>query len=153
MVKLAPPPIRTAALLTRSSVATRLDGMLTHVDSPTARRLGRALVAAGAALVPWMAGLAVLGVRWRTAWVGLDTLEALGLVTTGLLLRRGDRRCSLAAAVTATLLVVDAWFDTTTASPGLDRLTAVAAAGFLELPLAAVCAVLAARTFARGLAA
>ncbi|MEV0663814.1 hypothetical protein ACIBI3_21555 [Actinomadura luteofluorescens] len=41
------------------------------------------------------------------AWVGLDALEALGLIATGLLAARGDRRHALAAAATATLLAVD----------------------------------------------
>lgn len=115
--------------------------------APAARRLSRVLTASGLALVPWMAGLAVVGLRWCAAWVGLDALEALGLVASGLLLGRGDRRCSLTAAATATLLVADAWFDTTTAAPGLGLVTAVASAACLELPLAALCTLLSARTF------
>jgi hypothetical protein len=52
--------------------------------------------------------------HWPAAWVGLDTLEAVGLITTGLLALRGDRRLPSAATATATLLAVDAWFDMTT---------------------------------------
>lgn len=87
--------------------------------------------------------------HWPVAWVGLDALEALGLIATGFLAARGDRRHALAAAATATLLVVDAWFDTTTAAPGGDFATAVAMALGAELPLAALCGRLALRALSR----
>jgi hypothetical protein len=78
-----------------------------------------------------------------------DALEALGLIATGLLAARGDRRHALAAAATATLLAVDTWFDTTTAAPGGDLATAVAMALGAELPLAALCGRLALRALGR----
>ncbi len=110
-----------------------------------------ALVGAGVALIPWLFVLAsglpatAIAVHWSTAWVGFDGLEALGLVTAGVLIARNDPRGCLAAAATAPLLVVDAWFDVVTATPGGDQATAVAMAIFGELPLAIVCAVLALR--------
>ncbi|MES4886630.1 hypothetical protein [Streptomyces sp. NPDC096012] len=119
------------------------------------RRTGRLLVACGLALVPWLYVLATslpataTAAHWPVAWVGLDALEALGLIATGLLAARGDRRHALAAAATAALLVVDAWFDTTTAAPGGDFATAVAMALGAELPLAALCGRLALRALSR----
>ncbi len=119
------------------------------------RRAGWLLVACGLALLPWLYVLATglpataTAAHWPLAWVGLDALEALGLIATGLLAARGDRRHALAAAATATLLVVDAWFDTTTAAPGGDFATAVAMALGAELPLAALCGRLALRTLGR----
>jgi hypothetical protein len=119
------------------------------------RRAGWLLVACGLALLPWLYVLATglpataTAAHWPVAWVGLDALEALGLIATGLLAARGDRRHALAAAATATLLVVDAWFDTTTAAPGADFATAVAMALGAELPLAAVCGRLALRALSR----
>jgi hypothetical protein len=109
------------------------------------RRAGWLLVACGLALLPWLYVLATglpataTAAHWPVAWVGLDALEALGLIATGLLAARGDRRHALAATATATLLVVDAWVDTTTAAPGRDFATAVAMALGAELPLAALC--------------
>ncbi|MEV5012748.1 hypothetical protein [Streptomyces sp. NPDC055692] len=109
-----------------------------------------ALVVAGLALLPWLLVLAGYlpggsgPVQWTTAWVGLDALESLGLVVTGLLLARGDTRRCLTAAATATLLVTDAWLDTTTASAG-EAGAALAMAFCAELPLAAVCALVACR--------
>ncbi|MFI8232741.1 hypothetical protein ACIGDI_28325 [Streptomyces sp. NPDC085900] len=119
------------------------------------RRAGWLLVACGLALLPWLYVLATglpataTAAHWPVAWAGLDALEALGLIATGLLAARGDRRHALAAAATATLLAVDAWFDTTTAAPGGDFATAVAMALGAELPLAALCGRLALRALSR----
>ncbi|MEE4589401.1 hypothetical protein ACFV27_00220 [Streptomyces antimycoticus] len=117
-----------------------------------ARRLVRpqsALLVSGVALVPWLYVLARtlpstarVG-HWNVAWVGLDALEALGLLSTAALRRRGDDRHRLTAAATGALLVVDAWFDTVTAAPGGELAAAVAMALGAELPLAAVCTALA----------
>lgn len=107
------------------------------------------LLASGAALVPWLYVLArtvpstaQVG-HWNTAWVGLDALEALGLLSTAALRGRGDDRYRLTAAATGALLVVDAWFDTVTAAPGGELAVAVAMAACAELPLAALCTALA----------
>lgn len=130
-----------------------------EVEKPrSARGMGRAgwlLDACGLALLPWLYVLATglpanaTAEHWPIAWVGLDALEALGLIATGLLAARGDRRHALAAAATATLLVVDAWFDTTTAAPGGDFAAALAMALGAELPLAALCGRLALRALSR----
>lgn len=115
------------------------------------RGLGSCLVLCGLALLPWLVVLATdlpataTAAHWPAAWVGLDAAEAAGLITTGLLAVRGDARLGVAAAATATLLVVDAWFDTMTAARGGDLVSALAMAAFAELPLAALCAVLALR--------
>ena len=108
-----------------------------------------ALLVSGAGMVPWLTYLAItLPARtsvphWSAAWVGLDVMEAIGLAATGWLVRRGDSRRCLAAAATAMLLVVDAWFDISTASSGLTE--AVAMATCAELPMAALCSVVAYR--------
>ncbi|MFF4505437.1 hypothetical protein [Streptomyces sp. NPDC001401] len=118
-------------------------------------RTEHVLVGCGLALLPWLVVLAkglpgtAVAAHWNTAWVGLDTLEALGLIATGLLAARGHHLHALTASATATLLVVDAWFDTVTAAPGGDQLSALAMAFGAELPLATVCAVLAVRGLAR----
>jgi hypothetical protein len=120
---------------------------------PSRRSVGWALTAAGPAMVPWLFVLAVslpgraTAQHWGVAWVGLDSLEALGLTCTGLLMRRRDPRASLTAAATAILLLVDAWFDVLTSAPGADRLTAMLMAVCVELPIAALCLRLAVRLF------
>jgi len=108
-----------------------------------------ALLVSGAGMVPWLTYLAItLPARtsvphWSAAWVGLDVMEAIGLAVTGWLVRRGDPRRCLAATATAMLLVVDAWFDISTAGSGLTE--AVAMATCAELPMAALCSVVAYR--------
>lgn len=119
------------------------------------RWLGRGLVTAGLGMAPWLVVLAIIlpasarAAHWRVAWVGLDGMEGLGLLATGLLLIRQDTRCSLTAAVTATLVLVDGWFDVTTAAPGLSEITALAMAVCIEIPVSLLCATLALRTFPR----
>jgi hypothetical protein len=84
--------------------------------------------------------------NWPAVWAGLDVMEACGFAATGVLMLRHRRHRCLAAATTATLLVVDAWFDTMTAASGAELALALAMAGGLELPLAGVCAAIAWRT-------
>ncbi|MFE4859939.1 hypothetical protein [Streptomyces sp. NPDC056670] len=114
-------------------------------------RLATVLTGAGLALVPWMVVLARTLPRttevsnWSTAWVGLDALLAVGLTGTGVLLRRNDPRAAQVAAATAAVLLVDAWFDVTTAAPGAELATALTLALTAELPMAVTCAVVALR--------
>lgn len=109
------------------------------------------LITAGSGLVPWLYVLAVtlparpVAWHWPAAWVGLDAMEAAGLISTGLLLRRGDGRYRLTAAATAALLATDAWFDVLTAPPGAGRVTSVLMAVCAEIPAATACAWLAVR--------
>jgi hypothetical protein len=117
-----------------------------------ARHLGLALLACGGGMVPWLFVLAVTlpGTtrvpHWSLAWVGLDALEAIGLASTGWLLRRNDPRRCLTAMATSALLITDAWFDITTSGSGGALAEAIAMAVFAEIPMAVLCAVLAYRS-------
>lgn len=94
------------------------------------------LVTAGALSVGLPAQ--TLADHWSLAWSGLDVATAsTALATAGLLARR-DRRASLTAAAGAALLVLDAWFDVTTAATGSAFWLAATEAVLLELPLAAL---------------
>lgn len=114
--------------------------------SPRRRRGALVFAAVGAGLVPWSAVLAAAlpstttARHWNLAWYGLDLGEATAATTTAWMLARHDQRAAQSAAVLATLLCVDAWFDVCTASPGLGLAVAVAEAALLELPLAAAAA-------------
>jgi hypothetical protein len=87
--------------------------------------------------------------HWALAWVGLDACEALALFATGLLLLRADNRCALTATATAVLLLIDAWFDITSARPGSEVATAIVMAVCAEIPIALACAALALRLIRR----
>ncbi len=76
-------------------------------------------------LVPWIVYLAFARPaefgdgHYRAAWVGLDAMEAIALALTAWLAYRRSTWVDMAATATATLLIVDAWFDLMTATPGL----------------------------------
>jgi hypothetical protein len=77
--------------------------------------------------------------HYDIAWVGFDVLLLVALAGTGYLAIRRSAYLAIVAAATATLLVVDAWFDIMT-SPRSEILEAIALAALIELPLAGLCA-------------
>ena len=98
----------------------------------------------GLATIPWTFYLAVtLPERMRThnyrlSWVGFDILLVAALLLTAHLAWRARPTVGLMAASTATLLIVDAWFDITT-SGHAGVTSAILSAVLVELPLAALC--------------
>lgn len=108
----------------------------------------RVVGAAAVLLVPWMVVLAVTLPgstqvdNWPLAWIGLDALMAAGCATTALLGLRGDPRARLTASATASVAVLDAWFDITTAQAGSALIQALLCA-VAEAALAAACVALA----------
>jgi hypothetical protein len=76
--------------------------------------------------------------NYDAAWAGFDVLLLAALAGTAYFAFRRSRYLSTAATATATLLVVDAWFDVMTSQPR-GRLESILLAVAVELPLAAVC--------------
>lgn len=97
---------------------------------------------AGVALIPWTVYLAVtlprrdVATHYRGAWVGFDVLLAGTIIVTAYFAFRVDSRVQLPATATATLLVVDAWFDVMTAAGRDARGVALVMAVCIELPAA-----------------
>lgn len=117
-----------------------------HVRGPLdAHRLPRLLLGVAGVLVGWIAVLgATLGTsatvrHWDLSWIGLDILEVVGLVATALLMRHRAPAVVQVATMTATLFLVDAWFDVTLSQPGWTYAGAVVSACLLEIPLAVLC--------------
>jgi len=116
-----------------------------------ARRAASLYLLVAAALVPWTIYLAVslpqrdLERHYRLAWVGFDVLLVVVIVLTGWFAFRVDPRVQMPATATATLLVVDAWFDVLTSPDRAAVVVAVAFALFLELPGAVLSLLVAAR--------
>lgn len=109
---------------------------------PTPRWVAPLFAAFAAGTVPWVVYLAyslpkTVRVHDRTAWVGFDILLILVFATTAYLAWRGRPWVVLTATATATMLVVDAWFDLLT-SKGVELAVAVGTA-VVELSLAGVC--------------
>ena len=95
-------------------------------------------------LLPWIIYIALslpsrqLSPNYDLAWAGFDVLLAAGLASSAYFALRRSRYLSAAAAATAALLIVDAWFDCMT-TPGDSRWESIAFCFLVELPLAALC--------------
>ncbi|MGA8724598.1 MAG: hypothetical protein WB565_06115 [Acidimicrobiales bacterium] len=107
-----------------------------------ARRLAWVYAAAALVLMPWIVYLAItlpkrdLDTHYRAAWVGFDILLVFVITRTAYLAFRMDPRVQLPATATATLLIVDAWFDITTAGGRGATAEAIVLAIFFEIPAA-----------------
>ncbi|HEY2043634.1 MAG TPA: hypothetical protein VGH11_13225 [Jatrophihabitans sp.] len=94
-------------------------------------------------LVPWVVALAAFLpethsiTHWKATWVGFDIALAAMLGTTTVLAMKRRQSVVLAAFITATLLLCDAWFDVMSATTGSDRALSLVSA-VVELSLAAV---------------
>jgi len=111
----------------------------------SSRWIAPAFVLGALVLVPWTLVLAFrLPARhtshhWDVAWVGFDLALAAALACTGLAVARRSVWAPTAAAVAATLLLCDAWFDNVLANGMHEHLEAALEAAFVELPLAIFC--------------
>jgi hypothetical protein len=112
------------------------------VVAPAPRWAGPLYLVLAVLLVPWIVYLgAVLPDRttsahWDIAWVGFDAMEFLALALTGWFAYQRSTWVEVAATASAVLLVVDAWFDITTAARGWDLVQAIVLGVAFELPLA-----------------
>jgi hypothetical protein len=106
------------------------------------RRMALAYAAAAVLLIPWTVYLAVtlprrdIDTHYRGAWVGFDILLVATILLTAYYAFRMDDRVQLPAMATATLLVVDAWFDVMTAGRRSNLYQAVLMAVCIEIPAA-----------------
>ena len=135
-------------------IVSKIDAMVTPAPEPenavltdesrVVRWTGPLFALFSLVLVPWTIYIAgslsseQVSTNYDTAWAGFDVLLALTLASTAYFALRRSRYLATAATATATLLVVDAWFDVLT-TPGVQRIESMLLAAFVELPLAAVC--------------
>lgn len=77
--------------------------------------------------------------HWRVAWAGFDIGLAVALAFTAGGVLREAQWVDAAAAVSATLLVTDAWFDIVLADAGGERMESIVLAVIGEIPLALFC--------------
>ncbi len=81
--------------------------------------------------------------HWDIAWAGFDVALALLLLAVAVAASRRSPWFEGAATAAATLLFVDAWFDVLTSSTRAEFVVAASQAVLVELPLAALCLLLA----------
>jgi hypothetical protein len=95
-------------------------------------------------LIPWIVYLGLelpeqaTSSHWDIAWVGFDAMEFAALAFTGWSAFRRSPWVEVAATASAVFLLVDAWFDITTASGRWNMVQAVLLGVGIELPLAAL---------------
>ncbi len=115
------------------------------VRIPAPRWLVLLLGAGAVFLVPWILYLTFtlpsrhVTVHYDLAWVGFDVALTVSFAATAWAGLRGSQWLVPFAAITATMLCCDAWFDVTTSRPGNELFEALAEGTFAELPLAALC--------------
>ena len=111
---------------------------------PAPRWVAPVFAVLGTATLPWTAYLAMTlppqinSHHYRLAWVGFDAMLVVALLLTAYFAWKGRPLVGLLAAITATMLVLDAWFDVTMSNRA-DRPSAILSAVLVELPLAALC--------------
>lgn len=99
------------------------------------------LLAIAVVMIPWLIILGAtlkgqVSVRmWSSTWIGLDCLEIIGLFATSVLLLKRKTYVMIAATFTATLFLIDAWFDVMLAQAGSAWFGAVVSGFFVEVPL------------------
>jgi hypothetical protein len=144
----------------------RSGGAAGHDDAMSERTQGRWMVlprrvvsrwiipvygALAVVLIPWTVWLAwtlperSVSSHYRLAWVGFDVLLCGALARTAWLAWRRSPFVVNVAAATATLLLVDAWFDVTTSPGGHDLVVSAFLAVGIELPLATFSLIIAGR--------
>jgi hypothetical protein len=114
-----------------------------------AQKLAFVLFAIAVVMVPW---LVILGATlngqaqvrmWSSTWIGLDTLEIIGLVSTAHFLMKRSLFVMATASFSATLFLLDAWFDIMLSPAGSDWYQALILAIVFEIPLCLICAAIA----------
>ncbi|MCW2497946.1 hypothetical protein [Jatrophihabitans sp.] len=109
------------------------------------RWLGPLTICFMAGLLPWIVYLAMtLPARSRAdhydiAWVGFDCAMWLVIGMLGFCAFTGRAATGPFAAVAATMLCLDAWFDVTTSQGQSQFVFAIVLAGAAEIPLAILC--------------
>lgn len=126
-------------------VADELGNAVLTDDRRLARFTGPLFALLSVLLLPWIVFIAValpsrqLSPNYDLAWAGFDVFLFVGLAATGFSAMRRSLWLPIAATATATMLIIDAWFDVLTSHNGRDLVFAIAFAVLVELPLSALC--------------
>ena len=103
-------------------------------------------------LLPWTVWLTVslparhVSEHWDAAWVGFDVALTAAVAATALGIHRRVPWTHTPAAIAATLLLTDAWFDNLLATGSREHLEAGLETVLVEVPLALICLWIAANT-------
>ena len=131
----------------RLELARILDDLIPRppIKGPLRRRRLLILVITGGGAIllgPWIAYLSSVlpptesGGAWRTAWVGLDSALAVTLAVTAWLVWQRRSLAVVGLAVSATLLIVDGWFDLCLSWGTSEQRGAIVTTCLINLPVA-----------------
>lgn len=110
--------------------------------APAPRWVAPLYVVLAVLLMPWTVYLGIMlpdhttSRHWDVAWVGFDLAILVTLLLTAWFAYRRSRLVESSAVAAATLLIVDAWFDCTTAARPGEVAQALVMAFVVEIPLA-----------------
>lgn len=133
------------------AVAGHLDVTSTDLRSipavlPVPRWFAPLAIFCATGLIPWIVYLALelpqhrRSEHYNVAWVGFDFAMFVALSAMAVAAVKRSTWTEPLATVSATLLLVDAWFDIVTAPTRKELMLAVVLAVVVELPLAILCA-------------
>jgi hypothetical protein len=128
------------------TIAAALGVIPPQPSLPLPRWFGPLATSVAIGIVPWIVYLALTlpghqrTVDYDIAWVGFDCAMCVVLAALAYCALRRKPATEPLAAVAATMLVVDAWFDIVTSEEGTHLMFAVLSAVLAELPLAIICA-------------
>jgi hypothetical protein len=113
-----------------------------QIHLPIPKWVSTAYLIMCAILVPWTVYLSAslparhLSTHWDISWVGLDIGITVALFCTALLAAVKSKWVVLAATMTGSFLLVDAWFDVISEHHGVGLVESVILAAFVEIPVA-----------------
>jgi hypothetical protein len=138
-----------AAKVTHPHVVARVRGYVAHLREQNdehgrliPRWVAVLFAVCSVLLIPWSLFLVLTlpdhttAHAWNLAWAGFDVGMAVALGATAWAIATRSVWAGPLAAACGTMLLIDAWFDVTTAGSGGDQVQAIAMAVFLEIPLA-----------------
>jgi hypothetical protein len=140
-----PVPDPAAVAANAEELARTLAAPPVQPTMPTPRWLAPLALVGLAGFVPWIVYLGfTLPTRasaddYNLAWLGFDVAMWAVMAVLAYCLIRRRQGAPIFAAVAATMLLVDAWFDAVLASDRGDFMFALTLALVVEIPLAIVC--------------
>lgn len=133
-----------AALLRQLLQLRQAEALVNRINRWRRRMFLAVITGASVGLIPWICFLGFTlppqykSDDWPLVWLGFDVLLLGSLAATAYLVWRQRQLAVVAAIITGTLLICDAWFDMTLAAGARDFGITVLTAVFGELPLAAL---------------
>lgn len=128
------------------SAEAALGAMPKELTLPLPRWLGPLAICCAIGIIPWIIYLSMTlpqrqrAVDYDIAWVGYDAAMAAVMAALAYCALRRKPATGAVAAVAATMLVIDAWFDIVTTEDRRALMFAILSAVLAEIPLAIVCA-------------